>query len=95
MSKSHMVVEKSHGSDPITISPRQNGHVVDNILKLIFVMRIVVYWYQFHFVPKGPVNNNSALILIMAWRQQSIRHYRNRNDPFVGKCVSLGLNDLH
>ena len=33
----------------------------------------VVFWFKFHFVPRGPIDNNSALVQIMACRLR-VRH---------------------
>ena len=55
-----------------TLRPRQNGrHFTDNIFKCIFLNENV--WISINislkFVPKGPINNISALVQIMAWRR--------------------------
>ena len=55
-----------------TLRPRQNGrHFADDISKCIFLNENV--WIpvkiSLRFVPKGPVNNISALVYIMAWRR--------------------------
>ena len=53
-----------------TLRPRQNGrHFPDDILKCIFFnenVRIAIE-ISLKFVPKGPINNISALFQIMAW----------------------------
>ena len=50
--------------------PGQNGyHFTDNLFKLIFVnenVRISI-WISLKFVPKGPIDNKSALVKVMAW----------------------------
>ena len=55
-----------------TLRPRQNGHCfTDNTFKRIFLnenVRISIK-ISLKFVPKGPINNNPALVQIMAWRQ--------------------------
>ena len=56
-----------------TLRPRQNGrHFADNIFKCIFLNGNV--WIpikiSMNFVPKGPMNNNTALVQIMAWHRQ-------------------------
>ena len=61
-----------HRPDFNTLRPRQNGrHFPDNILKCFFLNENV--WISIKislkFVPKGPINNNPALIQIMAWRR--------------------------
>ena len=55
-----------------TLRPRQNGrHLPDNIFKYIFFNENV--WISLKisltFVPKVPINNILALVLIMAWRR--------------------------
>ena len=55
-----------------TLRPRQNGrHFADDTFKHIFLnenVRISIK-ISLKFVPKGPFNNNSALVQIMAWRR--------------------------
>ena len=55
-----------------TLRPRQNGsHFADDNIKRIFVnenIRISIK-ISLKFVPKGPINNNPALVQIMAWRR--------------------------
>ena len=52
------------------LRPRQNGrHFADDTLNRIFlneILRISVK-ISLKFVPKGPINNIPALVLIMAW----------------------------
>ena len=60
------------GSGGNTLRPRQNGrHFADDIFKCIFLNESV--WIpidiSLKFVPKGPINNNPALVQIMAWRR--------------------------
>ena len=55
-----------------TLRPRQNcRHFADDILKCIFLNENV--WISIKVslkcVPKGPINNNPALVQIMAWHQ--------------------------
>ena len=55
-----------------TLRPRQNGrHFPDDIFKCIFLNENI--WISIKislkFVPKGPINNNPALVQIMAWRR--------------------------
>ena len=55
-----------------TLRPKQNGHhFPDNILKCIFLNENV--WIpnniSLKFVPKRPINNNPALVQVMAWRR--------------------------
>ena len=55
-----------------TLRPRQNGHrFADDTFKRIFLnenVRISIK-ISLNFVPKGPINNNPALVQIMAWRR--------------------------
>ena len=55
-----------------TLCPRQNGHrFADDTFKYIFLnenVRISIK-IPLKFVPKGPNNNNPALVQIMAWRR--------------------------
>ena len=54
-----------------TLRPRQNGRrFADDTFKRIFLyenVRILIK-ISLKFVPKGPINNNPALVQIMAWR---------------------------
>ena len=55
-----------------TLRPRQYGRrFADDIFKRIFLnenVRISIK-ISLKFVPKGPINNNPALVQIMAWRR--------------------------
>ena len=55
-----------------TLRPKQNGRCfADNTFKCIFLnetVRISIK-ISLKFVPKGPINNNPALVQIMAWRR--------------------------
>ena len=55
-----------------SLRPRQNGRrFPDDTFKRIFVnenVRIAIK-ISLKFVPKGPINNNPALVKIMAWRR--------------------------
>ena len=55
-----------------TLRPRQNGRrFADDVFKGIFLNENVwiLIKISLKFVPKGPINNIPALVLIMAWRQ--------------------------
>ena len=55
-----------------TLRPRQDGrHFADDIFKCIFFNENVsiAIRISLKFVPKGPINNNLALVQIMAWRR--------------------------
>ena len=55
-----------------SLRPRQDGrHFPDDTFKRIFLnenVRISIK-ISLKFVPKGPINNNPALVQIMAWRR--------------------------
>ena len=53
-------------------SPGQNGrHFADDIFRCIFMNEkiCILIKISLKFVPKGPIDNNPALVQIMAWRQ--------------------------
>ena len=53
-----------------TLRPRQNGcHFPDNIFKVIFFYENcwVLFQISLKYIPNGAINNNPALVLIMAW----------------------------
>ena len=55
-----------------TLRPRQTySHFADDILKLFFLNENVwiLIEISMKFVPKGPINNISSLVQIMAWRR--------------------------
>ena len=55
-----------------TLRPRQNGrHFADDIFKCIFLNENVSVSIKnsLKFAPKGPINNISPLVQIMAWRR--------------------------
>ena len=55
-----------------TLRPRQNGRrFADDTFKRIFLNENVIISIKISlkFVPKGPINNNPALVQIMAWRR--------------------------
>ena len=55
-----------------TLRPRQDGrHFADDIFKYIFLNENVsiAIKISLKFVPKGPINNNLALVQIIAWRR--------------------------
>ena len=52
--------------------PGQNGrHFADDISKCIFMNEkfCILIQISLKFVPKGPIDNKSALIQVMAWRR--------------------------
>ena len=55
-----------------TLRPRQNGRrFADDTFKHIFLnenVRIAIK-ISLKFVPRGPINNNPALVQVMAWRR--------------------------
>ena len=79
-----------------TLRPRKNGRrFADDTFKRIFLnedVRISIK-ISLKFVPKGPINNNPALVQIMAWRRSS--HYLNQWWLVYWRIyASLGLNEL-
>ena len=59
-----------------TLRPKQNGrHFADDTFKYIFLNENVIISVKISlkFVPKGPINNNPALVQIMAWRRPKRR----------------------
>ena len=66
-----------------TRRPRQNGRrFPDNIFKCIFLNENtwISIKISLKFVPKGPINNISALVEIMAWRRIS---YKPLSEPMM------------
>ena len=51
-----------------TLRPRQNGYHFPEWIFLSEIVRISIQM-SLRFVPKGPINNISALVQIMAWRR--------------------------
>ena len=77
-----------------TLMQRQNGrHFADNIFKCIFVNEII--WISTNiplkFVPKGQINNISALVQIMAWRRPGDEPL---SEPMMVSLLMLGRNEL-
>ena len=77
-----------------TLRPSQVGrHFPDAIFKCIFLNENV--WISIkisrNFVPKGPINNISALVQIMAWRRPGDKPW---SEPMMVEYASLGLNEL-
>ena len=66
-----------------TLRLRQNGsHFPDDIFKWIFLNENVwiLIKISFKFGPKVPINNNSAFVKIMAWRQSG---YKPLSEPML------------
>ena len=66
-----------------TLRPRQNGHhFPDDIFKCIFLNENVILSIEISlkFVPKGPINNMSALVQIMAWHRLG---YKPLSEPML------------
>ena len=60
------------GSCGVILRPRQNGHhFPDDFFKCIFLNENIwiLIKISLKFVSKGPINNISALVYIMAWRR--------------------------
>ena len=57
-------------------SPGQNGRrFADDIFRCIFVNEkfCILMKISLKFVPKGPIDNNPALVQIMAWRRIGVK----------------------
>ena len=71
--KERLVLQLMKAHRPVNpLRPRQNGHrFADDIFKRIFLNENVKISIKISlkFVPKGPINNNPALVQIIAWRQ--------------------------
>ena len=82
-----------------TLWPRQSGrHFADDILKCTFLNENVsiAIKISLKFVPKGPVNNISVLVQIMAWRRPGNKPL---SEPMMVSLpthiyASLSLNEL-
>ena len=76
-----------------TLRPRQNGRrFADDTFKRIFwneTVRISIK-ISLKFVPKGPIYNNLALVMIMAWRLSGDKPL---SEPMMVSL--LGLNELN
>ena len=78
---------------------RQNGHrLADDTFKRIFLIENIRILIKISpkFVPKGPINNNPALVQIMAWRRAGDKPL---SEPMMASLLthiyaSLGLNEL-
>ena len=82
-----------------TLRPRQNSrHLADDLLKCISLnenVRILIK-ISLRFVTKGPNNNITALVEIMAWRRPGDKPL---SEPMMVRLpthiyASLGLNEL-
>ena len=74
-----------------TLRPRQNGRCfADDIFKRISLnenARISIK-ISLKFVPKGPINNNPALVQIMAW-------CRSGDKPLSEPMINRNANDIN
>ena len=67
--------------------PEQNGHFTHNIFQCIFMdtkFRIWI-WISLKFVPKGPIDNKSALAQVMALR-------RTGKKPLLETMLTQSIN---
>ena len=78
-----------------TLRPRQNGRrFADDIFKCIFLNENewISLKISLKFVPKGPINNNPALVQIMAWRRSGDKPL---SEPMaVNLLTHICLNEL-
>ena len=60
-----------YGRTRLTHPPLTKWHFTDNISKCIFMNEnfCILIWISLRFVPKGLIDNNSALIQVMVWWQ--------------------------
>ena len=80
-----------------TLRPRQNGRrFADDTFKGIFLnenVRVSIK-ISLKFVLKGSINNNPALIQIMAWRRSGDKPLSEPMIVYWRIYASLGLNEL-
>ena len=80
-----------------TLRPWQNGRrFADDTFKRIFLnenVRISIK-ISLKFVPKGPIDNNPALVQIMAWRRSGDKPLSEPMIVYWRIYASLGLNEL-
>ena len=75
-----------------TLRPRQNGRrFADDTLDENLELRLRFHW---SFFPKGPINNNPALVQIMAWRRSGDKPLSEPMMVYWCIYASLGLNEL-
>ena len=68
--------------------PGQNGrHFADDIFKCMNEKLRILIRVSLKFVPKGPINNKSALVQVMAWAEQATSHY-------LKKCLLSSLTHI-
>ena len=91
-------LNRGENSDSIhsinTLRPGQHGrHFADDIFTCIFINEnfCILIKFSLKYVRKDPIDNNPALVQIMAWR----RHYLNQWWLIYRRIyASLGLNEL-
>ena len=93
-----MLTYQSRDSDLNTLRLKQNVHdSANDSFKCIFLNENVWIWIKMSlkFVPKGSVNNISALVQIMAWHQPGDKSL-SESMILNYQCIyaSLGLNEL-
>ena len=83
-----MAAISSRGRGVNSFRPRQNGRrFADDTFKRIFLyenVRITIK-ISLKFVPKGPINNNPALVEIMAWRRSGDKPL---SKPMMGRLLT-------
>ena len=81
---SHFVLDVWHHNNVNSSPPEQNRrHFADNIFKHVFLNENIGISIQISlkFVPKGPIDNKSALVRVMALnRRQAITLFHQRID---------------
>ena len=81
-----------------TLRPRQDGrHFADDIFRCIFFHGncYILIKFSLKYVRKGPIDDNPALVQIMAWRRSGDKPL---SEPMMISLptiyASLGLNEL-
>ena len=81
-----------------TLRPRQDRrHFTDDIFTcdLFNENHFILITFSLKYFRKGPVDNNPALVQIMAWRDEATSHYLNQWWLVYWRIyVSLGFNEL-
>ena len=70
-----------------TLSPRQHGcYCPDDMFKCIFLNKKSWTWNTIwlQFVPKGPVDNNKALVQVMVWRRTGDKSFSELMTASIG-----------
>ena len=85
---------KSHYSSPMSPPGQDGRHFAEGIFRCISMNEefSVLIRISLKFVPKGPIDNNPALVKIMGWWQAII--WTNADRIHLHICVALGGDEL-